>query len=289
MNFSKQKQADGLLFCTTFIAAFGWVCSRESVAEMPVLAFIAIRFLLASVALLLLSRPAELRNMMRSLRAVILTGFLQTANILLWIYAVATTKALGEGAFIMSLSMLFVPLFAWLILGNRPVIAFWIALPISMSGLALLTLKQGLTFEVSQLLFLASALLQAVYFCFCTRFAATVPVQALAAFQLGCTGIIALLLSLLFEQWPQQVSESTWGWLLSSAFIATSLRFWLQLKGQSMTTAANAALIMIIEPLLTVLAATLWYGEKMTCQQLTGCVLIIVGLVYYRLRQAKGA
>lgn len=48
---------------------------------------------------------------------------------LLWIYAVATTPSLGEGAFIMSLSMLFVPLVAWGMLHIRPSGAFWASLP----------------------------------------------------------------------------------------------------------------------------------------------------------------
>lgn len=54
-----------------------------------------------------------------------------------------------------------------------------------------------------------------------------------------------------------------------------------------MTSAANAALIMILEPLLTVLAAALWYGEAMSARQMLGCLLILLSLLYYRLQQAK--
>ncbi len=287
MALSQQHRADLLLVATTAIAAFGWICSREAVAGMPVMAFIGVRFLLASVILLLFCRAAEMRHTLRLIKPVILSGLLQAANILLWIYAVARTPSLGEGAFIMSLSMLFVPLFAWLILRNRPANSFWIALPVGMCGLALLTIKQDLHFQVSQLLFLGAALLQAIYFCVSTRFAGSVSVQSLAAVQLGCTGALALLLSLMFESWPLELGWDTGWWLLASILIATSLRFWMQLKGQSMTSAANAALIMILEPLLTVLVAALWYGESMTLQQMLGCLLILLALFYYRWRQAK--
>lgn len=287
MFVTPHRQADWLLIATTLIAAFGWICSREAVSGMPVLAFIAMRFLLASLCLLLLCRPAQLRHTLRHIRPVLLTGLLQAGTILLWIYAVANTTSLGEGAFIMSLSMLFVPLFAWLLLRNRPGKRYWLALPVSITGLGLLTIKHNAAFDVSQLLFLASALIQAIYFCLTTRFAATVPVQALAAVQLGCTGAVAFLLSLAFERWPQQVALSTWGWILASILIATSLRFWLQLKGQSMTSAANAALIMILEPLLTVLAAAVWYGEILSLQQMVGCALIVAALLFYRLYPAR--
>lgn len=284
---ARQRQADALLVSTTLIAAFGWICSREAIAGMPALAFVALRFLSASAVLLLLCRAAELRHTLRNIRPVLMSGLLQSAYMLLWIYAVATTRSLGEGAFIMSLSMLFVPLFAWVILRSRPARAFWLSLPVGIAGLALLTLRQDLHFELSQLLFLGAALIQAVYFCFTTRFAATVPVCPLATVQLACTGAVAGVLSLLSESWPQEITLVSWSWLAASALLATSLRFWLQLKGQSMTSAANAALIMILEPLLTVLAAALWYGEAMSARQMLGCLLILLSLLYYRLQQAK--
>ena len=284
---SRQGQADLLLVCTTLIAAFGWICSREAISGMPVLAFLGLRFALAGVVLLTFCQRAELRQTMRNIRAVLASGLLQAGAMLLWIYGVATTHSLGEGAFIMSLSMLFVPVVAWVILNSRPATSFWISLPVGMAGLALLTLKQGISFEASQLLFLGSALLQAIYFCLNTRYAGTVSVRSLAAVQLCCTGVIASVLSLLLESWPQQITLSTWLWLAASVLIATSLRFWLQLKGQSMTTAASAALIMLLEPLLTVVAAALWYGETMSAQQMSGCALILASLLYYRLQSGR--
>lgn len=44
---------------------------------------------------------------------IIISGLWFALNLCLWIYSVSTTPSLGEGAFIMSLSMLFVPLTAW--------------------------------------------------------------------------------------------------------------------------------------------------------------------------------
>lgn len=240
---AKQRQADALLISTTLLAAFGWICSREAITGIPALAFIGLRFLSASAVLLLLCRATELRYTLHNIRPVLISGLLQSAYMLLWIYAVATTRSLGEGAFIMSLSMLFVPIFTWMILRTAPARAFWFSLPAGIAGLALLTLKSDLHFEHSQLLFLCAALIQAIYFCFTTRFAAIIPVCPLAAVQLACTGSLAGILSLASESWPSQVEPMLWGWLVASVLLATSLRFWLQLKGQSMTSAANAALI----------------------------------------------
>ena len=54
-----------------------------------------------------------------------------------------------------------------------------------------------------------------------------------------------------------------------------------------MTSAANAALIMLLEPLLTVVAAALWFTEMMSLQQMLGCALILLSLLYYRVRAGK--
>ncbi|KAA9000776.1 DMT family transporter [Affinibrenneria salicis] len=284
---TSQRKADVCLVLTTLIAACGWIFSREAVAGMPVMAFLGLRFLIASLTLLILCRRGDLPLLLRYWPAVLISGGWLGFNMLLWIYAVAITASLGEGAFIMSLSMLFVPLAAWGMLRISPARAFWFSLPLAVAGLALLTLRNGLTWEVSQLLFLAAAIVQAIYFCYTSRYARMVPPLPLASVQLGCTGLAAILLSVFIESWPQQVNGAIWGWVLASAFIATGLRFWLQLKGQSMTSAANAALIMILEPLFTVVAAAIWYGERMSAQQIVGCLLILTALFYYRWRINK--
>ena len=50
--------------------------------------------------------------------------------------------------------------------------------------------------------------------------------------------------------WDQPFTLPTFGWLLASIVIATSLRFGLQMKGQKYAAVASAAIIMVLEPLL---------------------------------------
>ncbi|VTN12683.1 Uncharacterised protein [Raoultella terrigena] len=62
---------------------------------------------------------------------ILISGLWFALNLCLWIYAVSTTPSLGEGAFIMSLSMLFVPLTAWVMMKTRPARAYWECLPLA--------------------------------------------------------------------------------------------------------------------------------------------------------------
>lgn len=284
----QQRKAELFLVLTTFIAAWGWVFSRESVQGMPIFAFLGSRFLLAAIILLPFCRGKRNQLRLRQLPNIFMTGGWMALNLVLWIYAVATTDSLGEGAFIMSLAMLFVPLVAWVILKIRPSRYFWQALPIAVLGLACLTLFKGqIQFKSSQLWFLAAAVVQAIYFCYTSLCARSVPILPLTTIQLACTGVIGLTLLLFLEEWPANMANSTLMWFAASVVIATSLRFILQLMGQKNTTTANAAIIMILEPVMTVFIAAVWYHERMSLIQIVGCILILTALFYYRWRSFR--
>ncbi|PKF48657.1 EamA family transporter, partial [Enterovibrio nigricans] len=95
-------------------------------------------------------------------------------------------------------------------------------------------------------------------------------------------GILGLSLSLLFEEMPASISPSIWAWFSMSIVLATCLRFICQTRGQKGTTATNAAFIMILEPIFTVIFSVLWYNEPMPPQKIMGCLLILTALVGYR-------
>ena len=72
--------------------------------------------------------------------------------------------------------------------------------------------------------------------------------------------------------------------LSTAALIATTLRFFTQLYGQSLTTPSHAAVILMLEPMWTAMLAAWWYGERMSNLQFVGCALIFSALVLSRWR-----
>ncbi len=46
----------------------------------------------------------------------------------------------------------------------------------------------------------------------------------------------------------------------------------LQMRGQKYAAVASAAIMLVLEPLLTVIAAALWYGEQLPLQKIIGGV-----------------
>ncbi len=105
----------------------------------------------------------------------------------------------------------------------------------------------------------------------------------LTTLQLFVGGILGILLSLLFETIPTQVSLITWQWFALSVLLATSLRYLMQTVGQKHATPANAAILMLLEPIWTLLLSVLIYEESMPINKVLGCALLFFALLFYRL------
>ncbi|WMC09784.1 EamA family transporter [Oceanimonas pelagia] len=279
-----ERRGDLLILTATLLASAGWLFSKEAITALPPAGFVGWRFLLAALILLPFCQRRLRATSPANLLKTAAIGLVMTLNLIFWIQAVAHSEGIGEGAFIMSLAMLMVPPLTWLLFRERPGRPFWLALPIAVSGLFLLTSGNGLSLSLGQLLFLLASLSLALYFSLNSRFARRVDPMALTCVQLGVTGIMHLIYSALFEQWPAQVPGHVWGWFAASVLLATSLRFFCQSAGQKYSHVANAALIMMLEPVWTVLISLFWYQEPMPPQKVLGCVLILLALLSFRSR-----
>lgn len=282
LPISATVKADLLLVIVTLLAAAGWMFSKEALQGLPPLLFIGVRFFLAGCVLAAAGWASLARLRKPDWRKAILGGVVFASAMGCWIHGLYLGKHVGEGAFITSLGVVLVPLVARVLFKDQLPRILWLSLPIAVSGFACLSLEQGFRLEVGQLFFLAAAVLFAVHFNLVTRFVAGIPAVALTAIQLITVGVLTFTASLLLEQWPSQIALSIWWWVLASALIASSLRFFLQTYAQSLTPASHAAMIMTIEPVWTALLAGLWLDEGMSTLQLIGCTLIFAALLVNR-------
>lgn len=284
MTLSQNVRNDLLLLGVTLLAAAGWMFSKFSLEGMPPFYFLAHRFTLAGLVLALFALP-QLRALdARQWRNALALGCLFGLAMMVWVSGLHHTVHVGEGAFIGSMSVVIVPLFARFLFGDQLPLSTWLALPVAVSGLALLSLNRGVRLEAGQLLFLAAATLFALHFNLQTRLTSHVPVLALTTIQLVLVGLLSSVAALLSEDFPARIAPAIWGWILASALLATSARFLLQTWAQSRTSASHAVIIMVLEPVWTSLMAALWLAESMTSLQLAGCSLIFTAVLINRWR-----
>nr|WP_321274320.1 DMT family transporter [uncultured Vibrio sp.] len=279
---NSEHKATIILIATTMIAALGWIFSKETIQGLPPFGFIGSRFTIAALCLLPLCYRPLLSAKISDVFSASGVGLLLGSAVMTWIYAISISDTLGEGAFIMSLSMLFVPIVAWVMFRQRPQRIFWFSLPIAVIGLAFLSLADGWKQSASQFWFLGAALLLALHFNVNSKYSQKLPVLLLTCLQLFSAGCLGLVVSYFMESLPGEVDASIWWWFALSTLLATSLRYVMQTMGQKFVQAGNAALIMILEPVWTVVLSILWYGEVLTTNKFIGCMLILFSLVIYR-------
>lgn len=273
-----------LMVLVTLLAAAGWLFSKEAIRELPPAAFIGSRFLLAALLLLPLAWLREPPPTRAQLVRAAGCGTLLGASLLLWVTAISQSDALGGGAFIMSVATLMAPLAAWGAFRAKPGRHYWLTLPIAIAGLLLLSSSTHWGVSLSLFWFLAAATTLGIQLAVHRHFAQSIAPTWLTCIQLAMTGLLGTLLSLLTEQWPEAgVSNSIWGWFAASVLIATTLRYWLLTHALSKMTTAHAALMMLLEPVWTLLLSTLFYSEPLGGAKLAGAGLVLGALVLYQL------
>lgn len=273
-----------LMVLVTLLAAAGWLFSKEAIRELPPAAFIGSRFLLAALLLLPLAWLREPPPTRAQLVRAAGCGTLLGASLLLWVTAISQSDALGGGAFIMSVATLMAPLAAWGAFRAKPGRHYWLTLPIAIAGLLLLSSSTHWGVSLSLFWFLAAATTLGIQLAVHRHFAQSIAPTWLTCIQLAMTGLLGTLLSLLTEQWPEAgVSNSIWGWFAASVLIATTLRYWLLTHALSKMTTAHAALMMLLEPVWTLLLSTLFYNEPLGGAKLAGAGLVLGALVLYQL------
>ncbi|PKG59099.1 EamA family transporter [Shewanella sp. Choline-02u-19] len=270
-----------LLLLATLLAAVGWIASKRIILEVPGETFITARFLLASLILLPFCYQRILTLTLKQVASVCAVGLILAASVQVWVHAVFISNTLAEGAFIMSLAMIIAPITSWLLFQIRPNRAFWIALPIAISGMTLLTLANGWQVEPSQWYFLLASALLSLHFVFNKKILTSINPLTSICLQLFMVGISGAFSVLLTSPEAFEINRDIIFWFAISTVIATVLRYLMQTIGQFSVKIETASLIMILEPIWTLILSMSVLGEVIETQKLIGGGIIFLSLFVY--------
>ncbi|WP_434762636.1 DMT family transporter [Vibrio fortis] len=276
------------LLGATLLAAVGWIASKLVVLEMPGPLFIGVRFFIASLILLPFCFRLIRQLSWPQLCGIAGVGLILSGSLQVWVYAVSITDSLSEGAFITSLAMIIAPFVSWLIFRVKPNRAFWLSFPISIIGMLLLTLTNGWVFEESQVYFLLASIMLSLHFVMNKRVTNNVKPIASICIQLFMVGISGMIFAGATGQPDFEITSSLILWFTVSAVVATAIRYLLQTVGQHSVNMEVGALIMILEPVWTLILSVTMLGETVELQKLIGGAVIIGALFCYIRLSRKG-
>jgi drug/metabolite transporter (DMT)-like permease len=180
-----------LLLLASAIWGSTFVVVKEAIRQIPVLDFLAWRFLLAGL-LLAAARPrALLRLGRRGWRNGGLLGLALAAGYMTQTYGLKDTPAAVSG-FLTGLQVVFTPVIGWALLRNRPGGRTWAAVVLGTAGLAVLTLR-GVPLGTGEALTVVSSGLFALQIVGLEGWATAEDAYALATVQLLTIGAVALI------------------------------------------------------------------------------------------------
>lgn len=279
-------RATGALLLATLIWGSTFVLVDAVVDHLPVHSFLAWRFTIAFIALLLI-RPTALRGLDRTtwLRGVLL-------GLALGIGYATQTGGLAAGTlptvsgFITGMFVVLTPLLSAWWFHTRIGWSTAIAVGCAGTGLALLTLVHG-RIGGGEWLTGACALAFAVQIVLLGRWSTPSNTVALVLIQIGTVSVLEILMAVVVDA-PPQLPRSGQAWLGVAflALIATVYGFLAQTWAQAHMSATRAAVILTAEPMFAGLTGAI-AGDRLLPRQIFGAVLVLAAMYLVELTPAR--
>ncbi len=174
--------------------------------------------------------------------------------------------------------------------GKRVPKLYWLGLPLTFIGLVMVAYKFGTQLSIDPIGFvftIVNALAMAVYFILSEKFLRTVPDKLVGTNWVLMGGMLAGLLAIPLVRIGFPGSVNGWILLVTLGIFGTvvpilAVNYALQLMG-----AARGSVIMILQPILTVIVSTILFDEVLTLWQWLGGILVIAAVVMLQLSPDK--
>jgi drug/metabolite transporter (DMT)-like permease len=244
------------------------------------------RSLLALPLLAVLAVAEQRRRGPRPLRSrlgAVLAGVFLAVDLVLWNHAIADVGA-GIATLLGNLQVVFVTVAAWLIYRERPGRGFFLALPVVLAGVVLVS---GLAdhahggHSVAGIEYgLGTSIAYAAFLLILRHASAATPHVAapLAEATLGATAGAAAL-GLVFGGWQLDIGWHAFGWLLLLALTSGTAGWLLITWSLPRLPAALSSLLLLLQPAAAILLAAVVLGERPTPLQLAGAALVCAGIL----------
>jgi drug/metabolite transporter (DMT)-like permease len=281
----RKLKADLLLIGCTLIWGATFVLVKDALANASVFVFLALRFLLATAALILMYGKELRKAGAKGLRAGAIIGCCMFGGYAFQTAGLALTTP-SKAAFITGFFVVLVPVLLALFGSRRVPLWVWFGALSAFAGLYFLAVpSSGLAaLNRGDLLILACAFMFALHVISIGHYTIRYSAGALTLVQVAVTTLLTMLCVPLFAAIGAERPRLVWtnGLLLAvvtTGIFATALAFSVQVWAQQYTSAHHAAIIFTLEPVFAGLTSYVFYHERLGARSLSGAALILGGIL----------
>ena len=249
---------------------------KDLLDRVPTLDFLAVRFLVAGVVMLLVANRAVRTLSPASRRHALVLGLLYGVAQILQTAGLAHTAASVSG-FITGMYVVATPLFAAVILRTRVSAATWGAVALATGGLGVLTLD-GFSVGYGEAITLVASLIYALHIVGLGAWSNPAEALGMSVVQLLVIAVVCLVATA-----PDGVvlPETGQDWLaiVYMALVAGALGLLAQTWAQAHLPPTRTAIIMSMEPVFAAFFAVLLGSEGVTVRMVVGGLLVLTAML----------
>jgi drug/metabolite transporter (DMT)-like permease len=289
---------DALLLLAAAIWGFAFVAQRAGMEHVGPFAYTAVRFALGSLVLLpfaLIERraarrdaaatvggrpspsPGTARRTIHPVPGGLLAGTVLFGGAILQQAGLVWTTA-GKAGFVTGLYVVLVPLVG-LLWGQRPGWQRWLGAALAAAGLFLLSVTPSFTLERGDLFVLVGALFWTAHVHLLGWLSPRTRVVALSCVQFAVCSALSAVAMLLAERVDAASLLRAAVPILYGGIVSVGVAYTLQVVAQRRAPPSHAAILLSLEAVFAALGGWLVLGERLSPRGLTGCSLMLAGML----------
>lgn len=268
-----------LLFLTAIFWGASYVLTKICLDYTTTYQLIFYRFALSFVVTLVFFRKRilpikKLEVMCSALLSIILLFVFITMTL-----GLKYTSASNAG-FIISLSVVFIPIFGYFISKEKIASKNFIFMLLSILGIYLISVQESLTIQYGDFLCLLCAILFALHVALTGDFSKKYNPITLGVLQFGFTSVYSLFLFKIIPYKPISFTNKRFivSLVLLSIF-STALGYIFQLLAQKHVNAITTAVILSLEPVFSAIFAYFILFETMSLNQIVGAIILFASAI----------
>jgi drug/metabolite transporter (DMT)-like permease len=280
---TRARQAELSLIAVTVVWGLTFSMVKETLVSMPPFVFMSYRFALA-FAVLLVVCARRLKGIDKGTAAAgLLLGTLLYASYSFQTFGLQYTTA-GNAGFITGLFVVFVPILSIFILHKRPRKRAVFSVVLATIGLALLSLQPGTGMSSGDGLLLACAFSLALHIIYMDRFVQRHDLLMLTLVQMGTVALLQTGSALIFEDFVLPSGVYAWATIVICGVFASAVAFLVQAWAQREISPVRTSVVLIMEPVFSVVFGIILLGETLTWRGWLGCALMLAGMLITEIR-----
>ncbi|MCH4890063.1 DMT family transporter [Acidaminobacter sp. JC074] len=276
-------KADMILLLVAILWGTTFVTSKFSLNELGPLTIISMRFILAVSFMSIIFR-SHIKDIQKSdIIGGMIVGSVLFIAFATQLIALNYTEP-GKQAFLAGTYVIFVPFLVWGVTKKRPDTKSFVGAFACMIGIAMLTLKSGLSISFGDSLTLFSSVFFALHILTTGHFVKKSTPVKITIVQFATVAVLSTVSALAFEGVPSQMSPGIMIGILYLGIVCTGLAYFLQTFGQNYTKSTHTAIILSLEAVFGSLLSVIFMKEVFTPVMILGCVIIFASVLIIELK-----